>query len=95
MQIDLTTVLARSTDVVHSETDGGVTMMNVRSGGYFNLASVGARIWSLLEEPMSVGSLCDHLLTEFEVERARCEREVLRLARRMVEEGVVTVDADD
>ncbi len=94
MQIDLTSVVARSTDVVHSDTENGMTMMNVRSGGFFTLSSVGARIWSLLEEPRSVGRLCDLLLTEFEVERERCEREVLRLAQQMAEEGVVTVGGD-
>ena len=91
MQIELTSVLARSTDVVYSETDGEVTMMNVKSGDYFSLAEAGARIWSLLEQPGSVASVCDRLVSEYDVDRAQCESDVLRLARRMADEGVVTV----
>jgi hypothetical protein len=83
-------VLSRSKDLVFSAVDGEISLMNVETGKYYGLASVGARIWALLEEPTSVRGICDRLVSEYNVERARCEADVLRFVERMAAEGVVT-----
>ena len=89
--MDTATVLARSPEVVYSELSGEVTMMSVASGRYFGLASVGARIWQMLDQPVSVESICERLTREYRVGPADCERDVLAFARRMIAEGVAVV----
>lgn len=91
-QIDLDTVVGRSDRVVHSEVDGDVMMMNAETGTYYSLTAVGARVWALLENPMSGSQICDRLMTEYRVDRPRCENEILHLVRRLAEEGALTLD---
>jgi len=87
--IDLETSLARSVQVLYSEIDGDVTMMSVETGKYYSLRAVGARIWSLLERPMSPGQICDQLMAEYRVGREQCEVEVMRVLQHMASEGMV------
>lgn len=87
--ISLTTPLVRSESMLYSEVDGEVTMMSVETGRYYSLTSVGARIWTLLEQAMPASRICDQLLTEYRVERRKCEDEVLAVLRKMAGEGVV------
>ena len=93
--VDLTTVLVRSRELVYSAVDNEISLMNVETGKYYGLASVGARIWELLAEPMSVKAICDQLMSRYHVDRATCEADVLRFVERMVAEGVVTTAAQD
>lgn len=88
-EIDLQTPLARSERVLYSEVDGAVTMMTVETGKYYSLKDVGARIWALLERPMSAEQICDQLMVEYRVDRERCEGEVIGVIRQMASEGIV------
>jgi hypothetical protein len=87
--IDPQTVLTRSSQMLYSEVDGDVTMMSVETGKYFSLRAVGARIWSLLERPISPEQICTQLMAEYRVEREQCEREVIRVIQQMASEGIV------
>jgi hypothetical protein len=93
-QIEVDTVLVRSDKLLHSQIDQEVTMMSMETGRYYSLTKTGARIWSLLERPMSADAICRQLMTEYRVDRARCEAEVLSVLRRMAAEGVVAEAAE-
>jgi hypothetical protein len=88
--VNAQTMLVRSPQLVHSAVDGEISMMHVETGKYYGLASVGAKIWGLLAEPMTVQAICDRLMNEYRIDRATCEADVLRFAERMAAEGVVT-----
>lgn len=91
--VSLTSVLSRSADLVWSEIDGEVSMLHIESGRYFGLRSTGVAIWRHLEHPIPVETLCDRLVTEYRVDRARCEQDVLQFTRQLVAEGLLTIDA--
>jgi hypothetical protein len=94
-EISVDTRFMRSEKLLYSQVDGDVTMMSVETGKYYSLTAVGARIWSLLDQPRSVRQVCDGLMAEYRVEPARCEGDVLNIFRRMAEEGVVAVAAQE
>jgi hypothetical protein len=71
--------------------DGDLVVLSVASGGYYGLNPVGARIWSLLQEPRTVRELEGRMLEEFEVDPARCAREVRDLLRDLADFGLVEV----
>lgn len=58
---------------------------------YFGLNSVAARVWQLVETPVTVSAICSVLLTEFEVDRPTCEAQVLELIGRLAQESLVKV----
>jgi len=75
---------------VHAQVGDDRVMMNVASGNYLGLSSVGARIWDLLDEPRSVDALCDHLVRQYEVDRQTCRTEVEAFLETLTQAGAVT-----
>ncbi len=71
--------------------DEEVVMMSVEKGNYYGLNRVGSEIWEKLTEPLTVGSLCDKLMQEFDVEKEQCEREVITYLEKLVSEGLILV----
>lgn len=68
-------------------------VLNLKNSVYYGLDSVGARVWTLLQQPRSVGELRDALLSEYEVEATRCEQDLLALLESMRNEGLIEVRA--
>jgi hypothetical protein len=86
---DRATIVAAS-DVLATEFGDEVVILNLRDGVYYGLEDVGTRIWQLLQQPVSVLTIREAIVAEFEVESARCERDIRLLltdlvARRLVE----------
>jgi hypothetical protein len=90
--VSLQSQVARSAELAYSAIEGDVTMMNIQTGKYYGLTTVGARIWALLENPMPVTALCDQLIAEYRVNRDTCEGEVLTFLQKMADEGVITLN---
>jgi hypothetical protein len=68
-------------------------ILNLKNSVYYGLDPVGARVWTLLQKPRSVGELRDTLLSEYEVEAGRCEQDLLALLESMRREGLIEVRA--
>jgi Coenzyme PQQ synthesis protein D (PqqD) len=90
MTISLETTLRRSGDDILCApvSTGELVMLSVSAGRYYGLNSVGARIWELLETPMTVAQICARLCEEYNVEAQECETEVLKFANEMVHNGI-------
>jgi hypothetical protein len=88
---DSTVVAAK--DQVSSDLGGEVAILDLKAGVYYGLDAVGARIWSLIQEPRTVNEIRDILLEEYEVEPERCERDLLVLLQRLADEGIIEVEA--
>jgi hypothetical protein len=78
-------------DQVSSDLGGEVAILNLTAGTYYGLDAVGARIWSLIQEPRTVEEIRDVLVSEYEVEPDRCEGDLIALLRRLADEGLVEV----
>ena len=79
-------------DQVSSDLGGEVAILDLKAGVYYGLDAVGARIWSLIQEPRTVNEIRDILLEEYEVEPERCERDLLVLLQRLADEGIIEVE---
>ena len=87
---DSTVVAAK--DQVSSDLGGEVAILDLKAGVYYGLDAVGARIWSLIQEPRTVNEIREILLEEYEVEPERCERDLLVLLQRLATEGLIEVE---
>ena len=88
-----TTVVA-SADQVSSQVAGEAIVLSLRTGMYYGLAHVGLRVWELTREPIVVADLCEVIGREYDVERERCEQDVLALLRELAAEGLLEVRGD-
>ena len=64
-------------------------ILDLKSGIYYGLNAVGARVWSLIQEPRRVSEVRGILLEEYEVEPERCERELLALLQELADKGLI------
>jgi len=78
-------------DLVSADLDGEAVILNLKSGIYYGLDDVGARVWSLIQKPSSVSDIRDVILEEYEVEPDRCERDVLSLLQALAVQGLLKI----
>ena len=77
-------------NVIAREVGEETVILDLASGTYFGLDSVGARVWQLVGEGRSLGDICDVLLQEYEVDRATLVADVVRLAADLSARGLVS-----
>jgi Coenzyme PQQ synthesis protein D (PqqD) len=76
---------------VSCDLAGEAVILDIKSGIYYGLNAVGARIWNLVQEPQTVGKVRDAILQEFDVEPDHCERELMALLQEMATNGLIEV----
>ena len=93
----LTDRVVPKSDVIFRALGAEAVVLNLESGTYFGLNSVGTRIWLLLEQH-DLASTCEQLETEYDAPRERIESDVLALVdslegKGLVERRAATTDA--
>lgn len=80
-----------------SDMGGEKVMLSVRNGNYYNLGSIGGRIWELIEEETPIGQIVERLLQEYEVDADECASQVLSFLEHLRKEGLILVheEAED
>ncbi|MFN8536334.1 MAG: PqqD family peptide modification chaperone [Thermomicrobiales bacterium] len=89
--VSLQSTVVAATEQVSADLDGEMAILNLSNGVYYGLNPVGARVWELVQVPGTVAALCEQLLAEFDVERGRCEQEVLALLADLEGAGLIEV----
>ncbi|PYS74614.1 MAG: hypothetical protein DMF69_01355 [Acidobacteria bacterium] len=75
-QIAPETMICRSEALLFNNLGNDIVMMDIEQGSYYGLEGTAARIWEFTEAPVTVGSLCDRLMSEYEVSPEQCRQEV-------------------
>jgi hypothetical protein len=78
--------------VVSAELDDEVVLLNVETGIYFGLDTLGARIWALLAAGVDREGICTALLAEYEVGRAQLEADLGDYLDTLVSKGLIRTD---
>jgi hypothetical protein len=87
--MDSNVVVAK--DQMSSNLGGEIAVLGLKTGKYYGLDAVGARIWELIQEPRTIEGVRDVLLSEYQVEPSRCERDLLALLQKLADEGLIVV----
>jgi hypothetical protein len=78
--------------VLSRDLGGETVLLDLRSGVYFSLEEVGARIWGLLAEGRTLGETLRCLLAEYDVTEARCASDLVTFVAQLRARGLVEVD---
>lgn len=84
-------VVVASKELVSSDLAGEQVILDLSSGMYFGLNSVGTRIWQLIQEPKKVSEVQQTLLSEYEVEARQCQQDLMTILRQLDEQGLIEV----
>lgn len=85
------TLITRNPSVLFNDFDDGLMMMDIDSGNYFDIDSVGGRIWALLESPATLDQICEALLAEYSVDSDACRDETGAFVAELAGKGLVTL----
>ena len=91
MTVQLDSPVARNDSILFSELDDKLLMMSIDNGEYYSLDAIGAHIWTLLAEPISVAALCEALVNEFDVAPETCREDVLAFMNELFALEVITI----
>ena len=91
-----TAVITRTADAVFQNLAGedGAVLLHLGSGQYHTLNPVGARIWELLETPMSEAELTRQIVAEFEADDAAVAQDVKIFLGELLDRKLVHVSAE-
>ena len=88
------TVVVASKELAAADLGEEVAILNLTNGVYYSLNPVGARIWSLIQEPRSVRDLCNTLVAQYDVDSDRCEQDAIALLQQLAENDLIDVVDD-
>src|SRR5271165_4047112 len=66
-------------------------ILGLKNSVYYGMNPVGASVWKLLQGRRTVAELRDALLDEYDVEKERCEQDLMDLLQKMRAEGLIEV----
>ena len=66
-------------------------ILDLPSGTYFGLDPIGARMWQLMGEGMTLGEICEAMLEEYDVSRDALEHDILELAEKLLAQKLVSL----
>jgi Coenzyme PQQ synthesis protein D (PqqD) len=84
-------IIVAANDQLSCNLEGEAVILNLKNGVYYGLDPVGARIWDLIQTPMTPDEIRDVLVNEFDVEPDRCEHDILLLLQQLADEGLIAV----
>ena len=84
-------IVASADDLLTTEFDAEVVILDLRDGVYYSLDEAGARIWELLRRPATMESLRDAIVSEYEVDPDRCAQDLRVLIGELAARNLVTI----
>jgi hypothetical protein len=84
-------IVRRSANQIGCDMGEEVVILDLKSGTYYGLDDLGARIWNLIEQPASLVTIREAIMSEYEVDAETCDRDILAFLNRMQVAGLVEV----
>ncbi len=68
-----------------------VVILNHKSGVYYGLNEVGARIWQIIQEPQSLANISDAIVQEYGVNPEVCNPDIISLLEKLYAKELIEV----
>ena len=85
-------LITRSKDIMASEIEDDLVMMNLDNNAYYGLNKMGRKIWELLAQEQTLESLCHALVKTHDVTPQQCHKDVSALLLKLQAIGLVSVE---
>jgi hypothetical protein len=91
MNITDTSVISVTKEAVHCDLEDEVVILGLKDGVYYGLNPVGAFIWNLVQNPITVKEIKEAILNEYDVEEDVCEKDLLELLDNLMDKNLIEV----
>jgi Coenzyme PQQ synthesis protein D (PqqD) len=89
--ISESSLITATKEQVSSDLAGEVVILNLKTGTYYGLNPVGARIWSLIQEPKTVDEIRQMLLNEYEIDSDTCDQDIRELLDDLANSDLIEI----
>lgn len=91
MSINLDTPISIPESIYTQEVGEETILLDTKGGKYFGLNPIGTRMWQLLRQHGALRPVYETMLAEYEVAPERLESDILALATKMAEKGLLNL----
>ncbi len=91
-KISIDSTVVATNDQMSCDLAGETVIMSIENGLYYTLNHPGSRIWTLIKEPVRVGTVRDTLLGEYDVTKEKCEEDLFTLLSDLEKEGLIIIE---
>lgn len=89
--ISFDTEIVRRASVFKSVDRGSMLLFSLEKGKYYGSGAVGDRVMQLAKTPITVASLCNILLDEFDVDPEVCYSDVLSFVKLLYQNNLIDI----
>lgn len=82
-ELNLKHKISRNEEATYTQIDDEIVIMGIEDRQYYGLNALGSTIWNLLEKPMTVQAILDHLLHHYDVDSQTCLTDTLQFLESM------------
>lgn len=92
MALSLNSIVKRNeTNFIANPVGDEIIILNMETGDYLGLNSVGSAIWEHLKTSHSVAEIIDMLMTEFDVDKETCLKQTMQYLEQIYTLGLLQV----
>lgn len=89
VRVTMTTSLQAHDDVVARAVGDEMVLLDLQTGIYYTLNSVGATVWRAIEDAQPVSAILDRVIAEYDVDRATARADVDRILGELVQQSLL------
>lgn len=78
-------------EVVFQKVGDETVLLNLKTGTYYGLESVGTRMWELVADKGTLAGIVESMLEDYEVTPEDLQRDILRLVEELQANGLIEV----
>ncbi len=82
-------------DVAFRQIEEEIVLLNLKTGQYFSLDEVGARIWSHLMETHTLEATIETMLEEYQVEPEQLYEDITEFIAQLQSHGLINFKDDE
>ena len=90
--LTLDTIVVAVPDQVSADLGDETIILNGQTGLYYGLEGIGIPVWKLIQNPISIQTICDTIQAEYDVEPGHCQDDITSLMVELLDEGMVEID---
>lgn len=89
--IELNTKIQLDPELLYSKIGDEIVLLEIESGKYFKIDSVGSQIWEIIKEPITIESICQQLVEAYDVSLEKCYKDVLPFIERLQNDKLILI----
>lgn len=89
--LDHSSRLSRNSELIFSKIDNEIVLLGIQNGEYYNLNEIGAFIWELLSNPMTLVEVTNALVENFEITPEECYQDIEPFIIETLKKGIFNV----